>query len=75
LSARLAWAPDGLDVLVGDRGGASEKTGLSSGGLGLTSMAERAALHGGHLQAGPSEGGFTVHLRLPLDPTPHADRS
>jgi signal transduction histidine kinase len=71
----LTWAPDRLDVLVSDRGGGGEKAELLSSGYGLTSMAERAALHGGHLQAGPSDGGFTVHLRLPLDPMPHADRS
>jgi len=71
----LTWAPDSLDVLVTDRGGDGGKTELLSSGFGLTSMAERAALHGGHLQAGPSGGGFTVHLRLPLDRTPQADRS
>ena len=37
-------------------------------GFGLTSMAERASLHGGQLKASPSEGGFTVQLRLPLSP-------
>jgi hypothetical protein len=29
-------------------------------------MAERASLHGGQLEAGPSDDGYTVHLRLPL---------
>lgn len=71
----LTWEPDSLDLLVSDSGGDGEKAELLSSGLGLTSMAERAALHGGHLQAGPSDGGFTVHLRLPLDPMPRAERS
>jgi signal transduction histidine kinase len=71
----LTWGPNSLDVLVSDRGGDGEKAELLSSGFGLTSMAERAALHGGHLEAGPSDGGFTVHLRLPLVPMPRAERS
>jgi signal transduction histidine kinase len=71
----LSWAPESLDVLVSDLGGDGEKAEFLSSGFGLTSMAERAALHGGHFQAGPSDGGFTVHLWLPLDPMPHLERS
>ena len=62
----LRWGADRLDVWVIDRGGDGTDTGLAPGGFGLTSMAERASLHGGQLDAGPSDGGFTVHLRLPL---------
>jgi signal transduction histidine kinase len=62
----LSWAPDCLDISVADSGGDGAGAGLVSGGFGLTSMAERAALHGGQLTAGPAEGGFTVRLTLPL---------
>jgi signal transduction histidine kinase len=62
----LSWAPDTLDVTVADHGGDGVGAGLLPGGFGLTSMAERASLHGGQLEAGPSDDGYTVHLRLPL---------
>lgn len=64
----LSWGPDTLDVTVADHGGDGEAAGLFPGGFGLTSMAERASLHGGQLTAGPSDDGYTVHLRLPLSP-------
>ena len=38
----------------------------SSGGHGLTGMAERVRLYGGDLQAGPADGGWRVSARLPL---------
>jgi signal transduction histidine kinase len=79
VTVQLSWAPDGLDVLdvlVRDRGGDGHQAELPFSGFGLTSMAERAVQQGGYLRAGPSalpalpgEGGFTVHLRLPLDPS------
>jgi signal transduction histidine kinase len=76
VTVQLSWAPDGLDVLdvlVRDRGGDGRRAKLPFSGFGLTSMAERAAQQGGYLRAGPSaEGGFTVHLRLPLDPASRA---
>jgi signal transduction histidine kinase len=62
----LRWTADSLTVSIADRGGDGIGAGLASSGFGLTSMAERAALHGGQLTAGPSPGGFTVQLRLPL---------
>jgi signal transduction histidine kinase len=62
----LSWAPDCLDISVADSGGDGADAGLVSTGLGLTSMAERAALHGGQLTAGPAGDGFTVRLRLPI---------
>jgi signal transduction histidine kinase len=71
----LTWAAESLEVLVTDRGGDGEKAELPSSGFGLTSMAERAALHGGRLEAGPAADGFTVRLRLPLDPVSRAGRS
>lgn len=71
----LTWAPDSLDISVADSGGDGVGAGLVSSGFGLTSMAERAALHGGQLTAGPSANGFTVQLRLPLGPLPRMVRS
>ena len=68
VDVRLTWAADSLDVSVVDRGGDGTGAGLVPSGFGLTSMSERASLHGGKLKAGPSEGGFTVRLRLPLSP-------
>ena len=37
----------------------------SGGGYGLRGMRERAELLGGSLEAGPSDGGWRVELRLP----------
>lgn len=70
VNVQLRWASDGLEILVADQGGDGAEAGLVSNGLGLRSMAERAALHGGQLSAGPSEDGFTVHLRLPIGAVP-----
>jgi signal transduction histidine kinase len=39
-------------------------------GHGVTGMRERAALLGGSLRAGPRDGRFEVHARLPLDGRP-----
>ena len=36
-----------------------------SGGRGLLGMRERAELLGGHLSAGPTDGGFVVVAELP----------
>lgn len=71
---RLTWAADSLDVSIADRGGDGVGAGLVSGGIGLSSMAERAALHGGQLTAGASDDGFTVHMMLPLAVVPQATR-
>jgi signal transduction histidine kinase len=65
VTVRLTWALDGVEVSIVDSGGDGVGAGLPSGGFGLTSMAERAALNGGQLQAGRSGGGFAVRLRLP----------
>jgi len=64
----LGWAPESLDISVADAGGDRTAAPRAPGGLGLAGMAERAALHGGHLEAGRSGDGFTVRLRLPLRP-------
>jgi signal transduction histidine kinase len=68
VDVRLTWGAGSLEMSVVDRGGDGTDAGLVPSGFGLTSMAERASLHGGQLKAGPSESGFTVQLRLPLSP-------
>jgi signal transduction histidine kinase len=65
VTVRLAWADEGVEVSVVDSGGDGAGAGLPSGGFGLTSMAERAALKGGRLRAEHSDDGFAVRLWLP----------
>jgi signal transduction histidine kinase len=46
------------------------------GGHGIIGMRERATMLGGHLQAGPTEGGeFLVTAALPLDSATAQDAS
>jgi signal transduction histidine kinase len=66
-SVRLVWGSGGVEVSIVDRGGDGVDAGLPSGGFGLTSMAERAALNGGTLYASQSDGGFAVRLWLPVE--------
>nr|WP_127934072.1 histidine kinase [Nonomuraea polychroma] len=62
---RLAYLPDLVEVEINDDGRA--RPGAVRPGLGLAGMAERVSLCGGEIHAGPSrEGGFTVHVRIPL---------
>jgi signal transduction histidine kinase len=66
VAVRLVWTSGGVEVSITDSGGDGLDVDLPSSGLGLTGMAERAALSGGRLQAGQSDGGFAVCLRLPV---------
>ena len=59
----MTWAPADVTVEVADHGGTP--TGLPSGGFGLTGLAERAALAGGRLEAGPHADGWRVRLTMP----------
>lgn len=61
----VRWAGDGVTVEVTDtgRGPAAD----ADAGYGLAGMAERAELLGGHLTAGPGDGGYRVLLSLPLE--------
>jgi signal transduction histidine kinase len=63
---QLDWRPEGAVVEVRDRGGTAD-SGLheAGGGHGLTGLAERAALLGGHLLAGPTGDGFRMRLEVP----------
>jgi signal transduction histidine kinase len=68
VTVRLDWAPDGVEVSIADCHGDGVDAGLPSSGCGLIGMGERVALIGGLLRAGPTDGGFTVHLWLPASP-------
>ncbi|MEU4534435.1 histidine kinase [Streptosporangium sp. NPDC023825] len=62
---RLAYLPDLVEVEINDDG--RSRPGAVGPGLGLAGMSERVSLCGGEIHAGPSsEGGFTVHARIPL---------
>jgi len=67
-TVRLVWAPDSVEVSIVDSGGDGVDASLPSSGCGLTGMVERVTLLGGLLRAGPADGGFTVHLWLPVSP-------
>jgi signal transduction histidine kinase len=68
VTVRLSWAPGSVEVSIVDRGGDGVDADLPSSGCGLTGMVERVTLIGGRLRAGPSDGGFTVHLWQPTSP-------
>ncbi len=70
----LTWATDSLDISVADQGGERTAAAGTPGGFGLAGMAERAALHGGHVKAGHSGDGFTVRVRLPVRSALHGER-
>jgi signal transduction histidine kinase len=71
----LSWTAEILDISVADAGGDGTVAEGVPGGFGLAGMSERAALHGGYLEAGRTGDGFTVRLRLPLRAAPPGERS
>jgi len=63
----IRYAPDSLELEIVDDGEGAPGGSNHGGGRGLIGMKERVGLFGGELDAGPlPEGGFRVHVRLPL---------
>jgi signal transduction histidine kinase len=63
----LRWGADTLELEVTDAGGRRLEPAAGSSGHGIAGMCERAALHGGTVDARPGpDGGFTVKARIPL---------
>jgi signal transduction histidine kinase len=58
-------AGEALEVEIVNGVGAGP--GTPGGGSGIPAMRERAAVHGGSLEAGPTADGFRLHARLPRD--------
>jgi len=66
-------AAGGRDSLTSS-GGDGREAALVSGGYGLASM-ERGVLYGRQREAGLSEDGLIVRLRVPIDLGPRTERS
>ena len=63
---RLRYRPGAIELEIVDDGSGDGAASGGGGGLGLIGMRERAALHGGQLEAGPLPGGgFAVRVTLP----------
>jgi signal transduction histidine kinase len=62
----VTWTDTTLTAEVVDAGGDRIDAGLPSGGYGLAGLAERAALAGGRLDAGPTGDGWRVALTMPI---------
>ncbi|MFF0311697.1 sensor histidine kinase [Streptosporangium sp. NPDC004379] len=67
-TVRLAFAGEVCELEVTNPSGSGP--GTPGGGYGLVGMAERAELLGGALEAGETDGGFRVRLRLPAAERP-----
>ncbi|MGW4947582.1 sensor histidine kinase [Actinoplanes sp. NPDC004185] len=69
VTLRLAFTPNSLRVEVSDDGGGTQpvtEAVTARPGHGLAGMRERAAMHGGTLEAGPrSDGGWSVVATIP----------
>jgi signal transduction histidine kinase len=65
----VTWGTAALTAEVVDAGGDRVAAGLPSGGYGLAGLAERVALAGGRLDAGPTPDGWRVALTMPLTGT------
>ena len=66
----LGVQADNLDVEVRNTAGRASAVVGASGGHGLAGMAQRVAAIGGHLDAGPHDGGWRVHATVPRRPRP-----
>lgn len=56
-----------LAVRVEDLGRRGRLTPTGAGGNGLRGLRERVGMYGGTLEAGPADGGFVVHARIPAE--------
>ena len=67
---RVVYGSDRVEIEVSDDG-AGAGSAPNGAGHGLSGMRERAALYGGHFEAGPAAGGgWTLRASLPRDPSP-----
>jgi signal transduction histidine kinase len=64
-SVEVELGSEALELTVANPVG-GERAAAEGGGHGIVGMRERAALLGGTLDAGPRDGRFVVHARLPL---------
>jgi signal transduction histidine kinase len=66
------WVEDGAyRIEVVDDGAGTSASASETGGRGLLGMRERAELLGGHLSAGPADGGgFRVSATIPMEKLP-----
>jgi signal transduction histidine kinase len=70
-AVRLRWTHDALELEVSDDGRGARRVNGAAPGHGIAGMRERAALHGGSLQAGAgATGGFAVRANLRLSGEP-----
>ena len=65
VEVRLTWGDDNAVLVIEDHVEGGTPPTAGDGGYGLTGMAERAELLGGHLETVPTPTGFRVELRLP----------
>ncbi|MER5478778.1 histidine kinase [Streptomyces sp. NPDC002734] len=68
VTLRIEWVGDHLHITL-DNPPAATRAPRSGGGHGLPGIAERARLLGGTTQAGPTDGVWRLHVRLPLKET------
>jgi signal transduction histidine kinase len=62
----VSYRPDGVELTIIDDG-AGPSGDHGTGGYGLAGMRERVAIYGGQLESGARpEGGYVLHVRLPL---------
>ena len=67
----MRWCEDALELRVSDTGRVADRVVgepvAGSSGHGIAGMRERAALHGGLVEAGSApDGGFVVRATIPL---------